>query len=119
MITGVGIDVVEIDRVSDAFETHGESFLRRIYTERELIYCGKRKKLKFPELPVRFAAKEAYSKAIGTGMRGIRWKQIEVVNNSRGKPHIAVSGKILEKAHLSLSHSRDYAVASVVLEEIE
>jgi holo-[acyl-carrier protein] synthase len=116
MITGIGVDVVEIDRVREAVEEYGGKFLGKIYTKNEIAYCMKRNKLRFPELAVRFAAKEAYSKAIGTGMRGIKWREIEVVNNSRGKPHIALSGKICMNIHLSLSHSKNYAVASVVVE---
>jgi holo-[acyl-carrier protein] synthase len=117
MIKGIGVDVIEIDRIKEAVKRHGDNFLNKIFTERELSYCRNRKKLKYPELAVRFAAKEAYSKAIGTGMRGIRWKEIEVVNNNRGKPHIALSGKISADVHLSLSHSSNYAVASLVIEE--
>ncbi len=117
MIKGIGIDVIEIDRIREAVDQHGESFLNRVFTKGELAYCINRKKLKLPELAVRFAAKEAYSKAIGTGLRGIKFKEIEVVNNAKGKPHIAIRGKVMGKAHLTLSHSRDQAVASVVLEE--
>ncbi len=116
MITGIGVDIVEIDRVREAVQEYGDKFLNKIFTKDEIAYCMKRNRLRFPELAVRFAAKEAYSKAIGTGMRGIRWRQIEVVNNSRGKPHIALSGKMCDNVHLSLSHSRDHAVASVVVE---
>jgi len=116
MIKGIGIDIIEIDRIKDAISTHGDKFLSRIFTAKEISYCSIRKKLKFPELAVRFAAKEAYSKAIGTGIKGIRFKEIEVVNNKNGKPHIALSGKVDSKVHLSLSHSENYAVASVVIE---
>ena len=113
---GIGVDIIEIDRIKAAVGEHGDRFLKRIFTDRELIYCRRRKKLRFPELAVRFAAKEAYSKAIGTGLRGIHWREIEVVNNSNGKPHIALKGKIAKKTHVSLSHSENYAVASVFLE---
>jgi len=117
MIKGVGIDIIEIDRIKKAVKSSGEKFLNKIFTTRELAYCKNRKKLKFPELAVRFAAKEAYSKALGTGMKGIRWNQIEVVNNSEGKPQISCSGKIFPNVHVSLSHSENYAVASVIIEE--
>ena len=124
MIKGIGIDIIEIERIKEAVKKYGENFLRRVFTDNELKYCRRRKALRFPELAVRFAAKEAYSKAIGTGItgfarsnRGIEWKDIEITNNSLGKPLIAFKGKILRKAQLSLSHSRDYAVASVYVEK--
>ena len=116
MIKGIGTDIVEIERIKEAVKDLGERFLSRIYTQKERAYCERRGKLKFPELAVRFAAKEAYAKALGTGMRGIHWRDIEVVNNKEGKPHIARNGKILPKVHLSLSHSRDSAHAVVIIE---
>ena len=116
MISGIGIDIIEIDRVKSAVKKYGKNFLRRIFTERELKYCSNRKVYKFPEMAARFAAKEAYSKAIGTGIVGIKFMEIEVVNNKNGKPHIAVRGKMRSNIHVSLSHSQNYAVASVVVE---
>ena len=120
---GIGIDIIEIDRIKEAVEKYGPSFLEKVYTEKEIKYCRHRKALRYPELAVRFAAKEAYAKAIGTGIKGfgrdnngIFWKDIEVVNNSSGKPFLSIRGKISKKAQVSLSHSRDYAVASVYVE---
>lgn len=117
MIKGIGIDIIEIERVREAIEKYGERFLNKIFTEKEIRYCRKHKAVRFPELAVRFAAKEAYSKAIGTGFDGLGWKEIEIGNDSRGKPLIYLKGKLSRKAHLSLSHSRDYAVASVYVED--
>jgi holo-[acyl-carrier protein] synthase len=121
---GIGIDIIEIDRIKEAVENYGESFLNKVFTEKELKYCRNRKALKYPELAVRFAAKEAYAKALGTGIagfarnnHGIKWKDMEIVNNSHGKPLLSVKGQLYDKAHVSLSHSRDYAVASVYIEE--
>ena len=116
MIKGIGIDIIEIDRIKEAVKKYGDKFLDRVFTQRELSYCKNRKKLKYPELAVRFTAKEAYSKAIGTGIQGIHWREIEVVNNKQGKPHISLNGKISPKVHLSLSHSSNFAVASVFIE---
>jgi holo-[acyl-carrier protein] synthase len=116
MIKGIGIDIIEIDRIKEAVGKYGDKFLDRVFTQKELSYCRGRKKLKYPELAVRFAAKEAYSKAIGTGIQGIHWREIEVVNNKRGKPHISLNGKTSQKVHLSLSHSGNVAVASVFIE---
>ncbi len=116
MIKGTGIDIVEIERVRNAVKRHGDRFLHRIYTDSEISYCRKFNKLRFPELSVRFAAKEAFSKAIGTGMVGISWKQIEVCNDKKGKPYLKVKGKVQKSAHITLSHSQQYAVASVIIE---
>ena len=82
MQKGIGIDIIEIQRVKTAVKQFQDKFLDRIFTKREIDYCTNKKALKFPELAARFAAKEAYSKAIGTGMKGIHWKEIEVINNS-------------------------------------
>ncbi|MEA3494306.1 MAG: holo-ACP synthase [Candidatus Margulisiibacteriota bacterium] len=137
MAKGVGIDIIEIGRIKAAIEKYGENFLKKVFTKKEIDYCCRRKVYRYPELSVRFAAKEAYSKAMGVGIagfgrgsrqhrtcspkpegrRGMKWTEIEIVNNSLGKPHIAVNGKISEKAQVSLSHSRDYAVATVYIEE--
>lgn len=116
MIKGLGVDIIEIDRVRSAVDRYGDKFVAKILTRREIKYCMNRRAYKYPEMAARFAAKEAYSKAIGTGIMGIRWQEIEVVNNERGQPHIAIKGKIKKKVHVSLSHSLNYAVASVVIE---
>jgi holo-[acyl-carrier protein] synthase len=113
---GIGIDIIEIDRVKSAVKSFGDNFLKRIYTAKEISYCKNKRALRFPELAARFAAKEAYSKAIGTGMKGITWKKIEVVNDRAGKPNIYVNGKFVRNAMVSLSHSRDYASAVVLID---
>ena len=92
--------------------------MRRIYTEEELRICRNRT----PALAVRFAAKEAVMKALGTGTKGVAWREIEVLSNSDGKPLVCLHGRALKKAEelglgefaISLSHSREYAIASVV-----
>ncbi|MFH1387266.1 MAG: holo-ACP synthase [bacterium] len=113
MIVGVGIDIVETERIKDSIKKYGDKFLKRIFTNKELKYCGRRSH----QLAARFAAKEAYSKAIGTGISGIDWKEIEVFNNKAGKPFLSIRGKASKKVHLSLSHSLQYAVASVYVEK--
>ena len=124
MIKGIGIDIIEIDRIREAVEKYNDSFLGKVFTEKELRYCRNRKALKYPELAVRFAAKEAYAKAMGTGIKGlgrsnsgIAWKDIEIINNSHGKPLISIRSEVSQKVYVSLSHSQDYAVASVYVEE--
>lgn len=123
MIKGIGVDIIEISRVKEAVEKYGDKFLEKVFTPHEISYCTKLNQYRYPELAVRFAAKEAYSKAIGTGIsgfgrnnHGISWTDVEVINNELGKPHIAAKGKILENVHVTLSHSRDSAIAQVIIE---
>ena len=114
----VGVDIVEIPRIARALERWGERFLRKVYTEAETAYCRGR----VPELAVRFAAKEAISKALGTGMVGIRWAELEVLADRRGKPVVTLYGRALARAEelgleqwaVSLSHDGDLAIAMVV-----
>ncbi len=120
-VLSVGIDIIEIARIASVLERYGGRFLERIYTERELAYCRGR----VAELAARFAAKEAASKALGTGMRGIRWRDMEVLPDARGKPILYLHGAALTRAQelglrefaVSLSHSRDFAVAVVAARE--
>ena len=114
----VGVDIIEISRVKRVYELYGERFLRRIYTSREIAYCRGRA----PQLASRFAAKEATMKALGTGVRGVRWRDIEIVRGRGQAPRIELHGTARARAErlglsqitLSLSHSKDLAVASVV-----
>jgi len=114
----VGVDTVEIHRVRGVLDRHGERFLKRVYTPVEVAYCRGR----VPELAARFAAKEAVMKALGTGVRGVGWKEVEVLPDSRGKPLVYLYGGAKERANemglygidVSLSHERDYAIAIVV-----
>ena len=113
-----GVDIVEIPRIRRVAERYCQRFFRRIYTEREIAYCRGRA----PQLASRFAAKEAVMKALGTGARGVGWKEIEVVRDRGRAPTIKLHGRALARAerlgieHLavSLSHSQEYAIASVV-----
>ncbi len=114
----VGIDTIEIPRVRHVLERHGERFLKRVFTPEEVAFCRGR----VPELAARFAAKEAVMKALGTGVRGIGWREIEVLPDGRGKPLVYLYGSAKDRAKemglegidISLSHERQYAVASVV-----
>jgi len=122
MIVGIGTDIVEIKRVRDAVEKWGERFLRKIFTEREIAYCYK-KKDPFPHLAVRFAAKEAVVKVLSS-LRVKRYalQDIEILNHPTGKPFINLLGNLKESfqdkfiIHLTLTHEQNYAVATVVLE---
>jgi holo-[acyl-carrier protein] synthase len=119
----VGVDIIEIERVERALSRWQERFLHRVYTEAELAFCNGR----VPELAVRFAGKEAISKALGTGLLGVSWREMEILTDVRGKPLVRLHGRAAARAAqlglsqfaISLSHSRDYAVASVVAGEGE
>jgi len=114
----VGVDIIEIERIQRIVDRWGQRFLRRIYTEAELDLCRNR----VPELAARFAGKEAVMKALGTGRRGLSWRDIEILPNRRRAPLVFLHGRARRRARklgigelaISLSHSRDYAVASVV-----
>jgi holo-[acyl-carrier protein] synthase len=114
----VGIDIIEIARIQRTLADFGDRFLQRVYTERERDRYGSR----ISELAAGFAAKEATSKALGTGIRGIRWREMEVLSNRRGKPVLILHGSAADRAALlglvdfdiSLTHSRTDAMAFVV-----
>ncbi len=114
-----GVDIIEIPRVGRVLERYGRRFLERVFTPGEIAYCRERP----PNLAARFAAKEATMKALGTGTRGVGWKDIEVVRHESGAPSIKLHGRAERRAQrlgvqevaLSLSHSREYAVAFVVV----
>ena len=114
----VGVDIIEIDRIQATLQRHGDRFLKRIYTPLEIAYC----RGKTHRLAGRFAAKEATMKALGTGVRGVSWQDVEVIPNRRGKPLLYLHGGALARAkqlklhdaEVSLSHSRRYAVAFVM-----
>ena len=113
-----GVDIIEIGRVRSVAERYGQRFLKRVYTDRERAYSRGRA----PQLASRFAAKEAVMKALGTGARGVSWREIEVVRERGRAPTIHLHGRALARAQrmgighlaLSLSHSQEYAVAFVV-----
>ena len=119
----VGVDLIEVARVERVLERYGERFLERVYTPGELLYTRGRG----PELAVRFAAKEAVSKALGVGMRlmardGIYWRDVEVLGDRRGRPEVHLTGRAAQRAAelgitqwaISLSHTREQAIAFVV-----
>lgn len=114
----VGVDLIEIARIERALADFGERFMKRIYTEEE----RSRYRGRISELAARFAAKEATSKALGLGIRGIHWREMEILSNRRGKPVLILHDRAAERARtlglnhfsVSLTHSRTDAMAFVV-----
>lgn len=125
MIVGTGIDIAEVPRIAAAIERYGERFLKRVFTSAEIQYCES-KVNRAERYAARFAAKEAGLKAIGIGWRlGIGWHEVEVRREPGGRPTVVFSGKAGEfatklgvrRAVLSLSHTAQYAIAQVILED--
>jgi holo-[acyl-carrier protein] synthase len=124
MIVGTGVDIAEVPRIQAAVDRFGDRFLRRVFTPNELKYCLSRVNVA-ERLAARFAAKEAGMKAIGTGLHlGVTWQDVEVIRHPGGRPGIRFTGKAAEfaaqlgckHAHLSLTHTKEHALAFVVLE---
>ena len=120
-----GIDIIEISRIRTAIENRGDKFKERVFTENEIRYCESKNNASYQSYAVRFAAKEAASKALGYGIGvGIDWKDIEILNNKNEKPFIVLTGNALirysemsgRSISVSLSHCRSYAVAQVIIE---
>ena len=113
-----GVDFTEIERVAGVLDRYGERFLRRVFTPGEIAYCRGRA----PNLAARFAAKEAVMKCLGTGFRGVGWRDVEVVRAPSGAPSARLHGRARRRAErlgvteiaISLSHSREYAMVVAV-----
>jgi holo-[acyl-carrier protein] synthase len=115
MISGIGIDIIEVSRVQK-LGSKSPRFLKRVFTPGEIAYCSK-KKNKYQHFAGRFAAKEAFFKALG---ERIPWKDIELINLALGKPTLKLKGKRpwpFKRTHVSVSHLAEYALAIVILEE--
>jgi holo-[acyl-carrier protein] synthase len=124
MIFGTGIDIVDISRFERFVREDNKLLFNRLFTPQELAYCVARKR-SAQHLAIRFAAKEAFLKAMGTGLReGLAWRDMEVFNDQSGKPGLKLTGKAEEMFHqkglsrtfLSLSHDGNFAIAAVILE---
>ncbi len=123
MIFGVGIDIIEVNRIEKSLKS--DSFKNRVFTSKEINYCENRSG-SFQSYAARFAAKEAFFKALGSGWRdGMAWTEIEIINNELGKPEFTFYGKTksilnekkITKSHVSLSHIKETATAYVLLEQ--
>jgi holo-[acyl-carrier protein] synthase len=118
MKLATGVDLIEIERIQEAIARHGERFLRRVYTDRELDLCGQAS----ASLAVRFAAKEAVAKALGTGIGEVRWQDIEILRDDMRAPVLHLHGDAqkladslgLQTWSVSLSHTDTHAIAFVV-----
>lgn len=122
MIVGLGTDIIEITRIGEMIERHGEHFLQRVYTEQEIRYCQKRKEA-MQHFAGRWAAKEAVMKTLGTGfLKGVGWRTIEVTALTSGQPVITLSGGAkdyagrigVEDVLITISHCRNYATATAI-----
>ena len=114
MIEGIGTDIIEIDRIRENIEKHGSQFLDRLFSKKEQDYCHKYKD-PAPHFAGRFAAKEAISKALGTGFGAeLSFLDIEIINDEMGKPVVTLSKKL--NIHLSISHCNSFATATALCE---
>jgi holo-[acyl-carrier protein] synthase len=125
MVVGIGTDLIEIARIQQSIARFGDRFLRRVFTPGEIAYC-QCKKNAAESFAARFAAKEAGAKALGTGIsQGISWLELEVARQPGGRPTLHLSGRAAQRARqlgvatvsLSLTHSKDIALAVVVMED--
>ncbi len=125
MIYGIGVDLVNIGRMERVIKKWGDRFIQKVFTPAEIEICRKRM-FPAPAFSMRFAAKEAFSKAMGTGMKkGVRWRDIEVFHYPGGRPGLRLHGRSSERCreenitgfHLSMSDEGEYGAAMVVLEK--
>jgi len=123
MIKGIGIDIIEIERIKDAITRRKDAFIERLFTEKERQMCPTGSETSLAtHYAGRFAAKEAVSKALGTGFRGIDWKDIEIISDELGKPNVFLSQKIRERFGnpqllITISHSKIHASAFCLWQE--
>ncbi|MFZ0391276.1 MAG: holo-ACP synthase [Calditrichia bacterium] len=119
-VYAVGVDLIEIERVEQLLDKYGDKFKRRMFTDIEIEYCEK--KVSRESFAGRFAAKEAVFKTTGLGLGpGMTWKDVEVINDEKGKPEVRLYGKTAEllqgkTVHISISHSKSASVAVAVVE---
>ena len=119
-----GIDIIEVKRIEDSIKQHGEGFLTRVFTEKEIEYCESKKVNKLQSYAARFAAEEVVFKAISGAVSNkyeVNWQDIEILNDEAGRPYVNFSNKLQklglknENIDVSLSHIKEQAIASAVL----
>lgn len=121
MIRGIGTDIIEVSRIETNIQKHGQKFLDKVYTKDEQAYCQSFRE-SARNFAGRFAAKEAVVKALGTGLVGLNWLDIEILNNQQGKPYLVLSDTLKihfgnPVIHLSISHCHEYATATAIWAE--
>src|SRR5438270_5801745 len=109
----VGIDIIEVGRVRRVFEKHGERFLQRVYTEKEVQQCRRAGVVRATRLAGRFAAKEAISRALGTGLHGVAWREMEIVQLRRGRPAVTLHGNARRRGELLGLSAFDISIADL------
>jgi len=121
MEIGLGIDIIEIERIKASIEKYGEHFLKKVFTENEIAYCLS-KGNRYQHFAARFAAKEAVSKALSTGWnKDFKWTNVEVINEASGMPKAILKGRLKEflepdkELKISISHSRDNVACVAIL----
>lgn len=121
MVIGIGVDIIEIDRIQNSIDKYGDHFLNKVFTQVEIDYCGA-KANKYQHYAARFAAKEAVYKAISTGWNTkANWQSIEVFNDDSGMPFVNLKDGLKEflgtdkDLKISMSHSRDYVVCTAII----
>lgn len=118
--SGVGIDLIEVERIRNSIKERGEIFLARLFTETEIAYCRRHQDSAI-HFAGRFCAKEALAKALGLGFgKEVAWREIEVINDERGAPHFTLHGSLAERLGdktplLSITHTKNYASAVVII----
>ena len=125
MIIGCGIDLIETKRIMKIIDKWGKRFTYKAFSPLERQYC-ERKKNGYQSFAGKFAAKEALLKALGIGLRKVSWRDIEVANNKLGQPNFKISGNLkniifqkdVNKIFITISHTKDYAIAEVILENL-
>ena len=121
MIKGTGVDIISVIRIKEIIDRWGDKFLKKVFTQGERSYCND-KTIPAQHYAVRFAAKEAAFKMLGTGMRDVRWCDVYIKRDDLGKPEVKLRGRAahkadqlgIEKLHISLSHEKKYAVAYLI-----
>lgn len=122
MILGIGTDIIEVERIKGTLEKYGERFKNKMFTQVEIDYCEQFKDKKYSHYAARFAAKEAFSKAIGTGFaRGFKFKEVYIQNLNTGAPIVVLDGSLKDKygeniIKVSLSHTDNNAIAYLTME---
>ena len=116
-----GTDIIEIDRIKESIESLGEKFLNKVFTKNEIEYCESKKAQKYQHYAARFSAKEAVFKAISESLEdkfSLSWCDYEILNDEKGKPKVKIykiDQSAIENIDLSISHCKQYAVATVVV----